>query len=290
MLRIPFTKMEGASNDFVVIDDREDVFVGREEDLAQRLCDRRNGIGADGIIFVRKPPEGADCTAEMVYYNADGSFAGMCGNGLRCTALFVSRWLENQPESLNICAGGVPHLSYMKYIPGSTARDEAVVGVDIAVPELEVEFIPANVAGPQFIGRPLQLAPNFTAECTLVSMGNPHCVMWLEDISDELVSEIGPKVEHSPLFPEGVNVGFSRMAGNQIELRVWERGCGETLACGSGACAAVVSAMLTGRIPYDQPVTVRMRGGMLYVGWAGEGHKCILTGPARIVFEGKIGV
>ncbi len=290
MLRIPFTKMEGASNDFVVIDDREDIFAGREAELARRLCDRRNGIGADGIIFVRKPPEGTDCTAQMDYYNADGSYAGMCGNGLRCTALYVSRWLENQPDSLSICVGGEPHSARLKFVPGLSGREQAIVVVEIAVPELDVELIPANVAGPQHIGRPLQLADNFIAECTLVSMGNPHCVMWLDDISDELVAEMGRKIERSPLFPDGVNAGFARMVGNQIELRVWERGCGETMACGSGACAAVVSAVLTGRVKRSDYTNVRMRGGELYVTWTSDDAPCYLSGPATIVFEGKIGV
>jgi diaminopimelate epimerase len=290
MLKIPFTKMEATANDFVVIDDRENVFAGRECELGQRLCERRTGIGADGIIFVRKPPVNVDAAAEMAYYNADGGYAGMCGNGLRCTALYVSRLQGSPAKEIVISVNGRPHTASIKTPEGAREDKVALVIVGMGVPDLDVESLPSLVAGPQHIGRPLQLADGFIAECTLVSMGNPHCVMWLEKVSDELVSEMGPMVERSQLFPEGVNAGFARMAGKEIDLRVWERGCGETMACGSGACAAVVSAVLTGRAKKGQVVTVHMRGGQLIVAWPGEGMECTLGGPARVVFEGTVEV
>jgi len=283
-MKLAFTKMEGTGNDFVVIDDRDGRYAGREADLATRLCPRHTAIGADGIIFVRNPPDGSDCVVEMAYFNADGSYSGMCGNGLRCTALFAAKCLSITGEEMHIFADGEPHLTHIK----ASGEQMAVVGVAMGEPVFEVERIPADVEGPRHIGNPLQLAEDFIAECTLLSMGNPHCVMWVDELSDALVERIGPQVETSPLFPERVNAGFALKRGDQIELRVWERGCGETMACGSGACAAAISATLTGRAEKGRSVGVRMLGGTLFVRLDGEGNPAVLTGPASIVYEGTI--
>jgi len=285
-MKLHFTKMEGTGNDFIVVDDSDSRYVGREEDLATRLCPRSTAIGADGIIFVRNPPDGSNCVVEMAYYNADGSYSGMCGNGLRCTALFAVKCLGVTGEEMHVYADGETHLAMIK----ASGERTAVVGVGMGEPVFEVERVPAGVEGPRHIGKPLQLAEDFIAECTLLSIGNPHCVMWVDELSDDLLERIGPQVETSPLFPERVNAGFALKRGDQIELRVWERGCGETMACGSGACAAAISAMLTGRAEKGRNTAVRMLGGMLYVRWDGEGTPVVLTGPASIVYEGTVEV
>ena len=285
-MKLHFTKMEGTGNDFIVVDDRDGRHAGREADLATKLCPRHTAIGADGIIFVRNPPGGSGCVVEMVYYNADGSYSGMCGNGLRCTALFAAKCLGITGEDMHVFADGEQHLTHIK----ASGEASAVVGVAMGEPVFEAELVPADVEGPRHIGKPLQLAEDFIAECTLLSMGNPHCVIWVDELSDDLLDRIGPQVETSPLFPKRVNAGFALKRGDQIELRVWERGCGETMACGSGACAAAISAMLTGRAEKGRNVGVRMLGGTLFVRWDGEGNPAVLTGPAAIVYEGTIEV
>jgi diaminopimelate epimerase len=285
-MKLAFSKMEGAGNDFVFIDDREGALKGREEELALKLCPRRTSVGADGIIFVRTAPAELECDGEMAYYNADGSYSGMCGNGLRCTALFLrDRWGVESAD-MRIAVDGRPHLVQLHPDePGS-----AIVTVELGVPQFEVEDVPALVPGPRHIGKPLQLAEDFAPGCTLLSLGNPHCVMWVEELSDELVRILGPEVERHPLFPERVNAGFAVMRGGAIELRVWERGCGETMACGSGAAAAAVSAVMTGRAELGGSVNVRVPGGDLIVNWQGEGLSALLTGRARFVFDGTVEV
>ena len=285
-MRLAFCKMEGTGNDFVFIDDRDGAHRGREAELARQLCPRRSSVGADGVIFVRRPQDGSGCAAEMAYFNADGSYSGMCGNGLRCTALFVRERWGLDATSLRLLVDAKPRLAEIQ----QTEPRTALVTVELGVPELEVDKVPALVPGPRHIGVPLELAPGFAPECTLLSMGNPHCVMWTQDLPAEAVHALGPVVENHPLFPERVNAGFARMEAGQVVLRVWERGSGETLACGSGAAAAAVSAILTGRAVPQQPVIVRALGGELIVNWPGEGKSALLSGRARLVYDGTVEV
>jgi diaminopimelate epimerase len=286
MQHIQFVKLEGAGNDFVFLDDRDGSFDGRKRELAQKLSPRHTAIGADGVIFIRIPPPETGCVVEMVYHNADGSYAGMCGNGIRCTALYALEKMGVAETKMHVLVDGEPReLDILKHTPGFlTAK------ADMGMPVLDTELIPANVEGPQHIGKPLALAEGFAPECTLVSMGNPHCTMWLNSFDDALVNRIGPLVERHPFFPQRVNAGFARMEGGDIVLRVWERGVGETAACGSGACAAMVSAVLTGRAPAGKDVNVRLPGGTLILNWGGDDHSVFMTGPARIAFEGTVDV
>jgi len=285
-MKLAFSKMEGAGNDFVVIDDREGALAGREEELAQKLCPRRTSVGADGLIFVRTAAAELECDGEMDYYNADGSYSGMCGNGIRCTALFLRERWNVESADLRIAVAGQPRLVQLQPDEPGTA----IVTVELGVPRFEVEDVPALVPGPRHIGKPLLLAEEFAPPCTLLSLGNPHCVMWVEELCDDLVRLLGPEVENHPLFPERINAGFAVMRGGVVELRVWERGCGETMACGSGAAAAAVSAVMTGRAEAGSSVNVRMPGGELIVNWQGEGQSALLTGRARFVYDGTVEV
>ena len=280
--------MQGTGNDFVVVDDREGKCFGREAELARAMSPRRTSVGADGIIFIRQP-ELAGCDLKMVYHNADGSYAGMCGNGIRCAAWYCFRRIAPGKKMLKIQVGESAHQVQVE--AGDNGRT-GVVSVDMGVPRLALAEVPAEIEGvpadARWVGKELPLLPDFAPACTLLSMGNPHCVMWMEELTDELVRERGRQIESLPLFPERTNVDFARLADNhRIELRVWERGVGETMACGSGACAAVVAGVLTGKLAAGEEVTVQLPGGDLIVTWDGEGKPVMLSGAATLVYEGE---
>jgi diaminopimelate epimerase len=275
-------KYHGTGNDFVMVED----MAGHgplEPALIAALCDRHRGVGADGLIRIA-PADGADFF--MDYSNADGEVAEMCGNGIRCLAKFVyDRGLTTATEIDVQTRAGVKHLVLQ-------VRDGVVVEtvtVDMGPPALERQAIPMAGGEPTgtFVGQPLQVAGR-TYTATAVSMGNPHCVLFL-DATDDLagfdVPGIGRQVERRAEFPNRANVEFVQVSGGVINLRVWERGSGETMACGTGACAALVAASLAGLT--GREADVRFPGGLLHLRWAEDDH-LIMTGPAVCVFDAEL--
>ncbi len=285
-MRIRFTKMQGAGNDFVVLDETR----GRL-DLSQRqyqfLADRHFGVGADQILSVRpSPAPGIDF--EYVIHNADGGEVEQCGNGARCFARFVRDKGLSSSDSVKVrTLSGViePRLNA-----------DGRVTVDMGAPVFEPAAVPFDAAGidPQPSGNwetwQLALAPSASSaiiSVAILSMGNPHAVQVVDDVDAAPVATQGPLIEHHPRFTNRVNAGFMQVASRtQVRLRVYERGAGETLACGTGACAAVVAGIRLGLL--DSRVDVDTRGGRLTIEWAGLGQPVLMTGPATTVFEGEI--
>jgi diaminopimelate epimerase len=275
---LEFTKMHGAGNDFVVLDG-----VNGElppiEPLARLLCDRHFGIGADQLLVVR-PSRAADFRMEI--YNADGSQVEMCANGIRAFYKYVrDRGLTGQDEI------GVETLSGVVR-PRWAGTDRVIV--DMGWPVLEPAKIPTTLGageGP-VLDAPLEVDGE-TLRVSAVSMGNPHAVLFVGDPDTAPLERLGPRIEHHPAFPNRVNVEFvARVNRGRIRQRTWERGTGETLACGSGACAVAVVSMLRGLV--DHRVTVELRGGELEIAWEGEAASVFMTGPAAEIFTGRIDV
>ena len=269
-------KYEGAGNDFVMTHDPE-VRRPLEPREVAALCDRRFGVGADGTIRVTNDAEGRPF---MDYRNADGSLAEMCGNGLRCVARFLHD-LGLAPEQLEVqTRAGVRSTQLLA---------DGRVRVDMGVPNLTKAAIPMRgPAWETFLREPLDLGGGVTLIASAVSMGNPHLVLFLDDDPDRYhVSHIGPVLERDDRFPEGTNVEFARVADGEIAARVWERGSGETMACGSGACAIAVAAEEAGLV--GSRSTVRFPGGLLEVE-RDDGGPVLLTGEARRVFETSVDV
>ena len=277
MTALRFTKMHGLGNDFVVIDAvRQDVHLDPER--IRFLCDRHFGIGCDQLLLVEAS---GDPRARFRYriFNADGSEVAMCGNGARCFARFVrEEGLADEDEITVQTAAG---LITLHHEPGGQVR------VNMGVPRLEPAEIPFEALG-RAPAYDLQLDGE-TVRIGAVSLGNPHAVLRVEDVARAPVERLGPVIESHPRFPERVNVGFMEVVGrDHIRLRVFERGVGETLACGSGACAAVVVGRVQGLL--DETVAVDLPGGRLTVRWAGEGEPVWMTGPAQTVFKGTIDI
>ena len=266
---IPFVKMHGLGNDFVVVDERRGDRRGWKR-LAPRIAHRRLGVGCDQVLVLR-PSERADVA--VAFYNADGSPAGMCGNGLRCVARYLAE-REGAGPSLRVeTPSGV--------VAVRVADDGAEV--DLGPPRFEGHEIPARADRP-VREHPLPLGET-SVKVTCVSVGNPHAVVFVDDADAYPVEEVGPRIERHPFFPERTNVEFVQvLAPNRIRMRVWERGAGLTPACGSGAAAAAVAANWTGRCGRD--VTVVLDGGELAVRWDPGTRHVFLAGPAAFVFEG----
>lgn len=285
-MRIPFTKMQGAGNDFVVLDETQARF-GLSRAHYRLLADRHFGVGADQILTVRpSPAPGIDF--EYVIHNADGAEVEQCGNGARCFARFVrDRGLTDKDTIRVQTLGGViePRLN-----------PDGQVTVDMGAPVFDLARIPFAPGGlqPQVSGLwqkwPLALSASAqvaTIYVAVLSLGNPHAVQIVNDVEAAPVSLQGPLIEHHPCFPKRVNAGFMQVLDrSHIRLRVFERGTGETLACGSGACAAVVAGIRLGLL--EQTVAVQTHGGALTISWAGAGASVLLTGPATTVFDGQI--
>lgn len=278
MATLEFAKLHGTANDFVFVDARGGL-PGDPAGLARQLCDRHRGIGADGLILVL-PSEQAD--ARMRIVNADGSVAEMCGNGIRGFAKFVlDRGLVRANPLRIETDAGVKTLR-------AEVRDGRVhrVAVDMGPPEWSGRAIPVDADG-EVIDAPLVVAGR-THHVTCLSMGNPHCVVFVDDVAALPLAEIGPRFEHHPFFPKRVNTEFVRIADpGRLEMRVWERGAGETMACGTGACAAAVAAARTGRARRQS--VVALPGGELAIDWRADDH-VVMTGDAVEVFEGRIEV
>lgn len=274
-MRLRFSKMHGLGNDFVVIDGVSQKVRLTTEKIRQ-LSDRHFGIGCDQILLV-EAPEKPDVDFRYRIFNCDGSEVENCGNGARCFAVFVrDRKLTGKKTIRVETAGGIITLR---------VNDHEEVSVDMGIPCLQPDQIPF-VAHHQVSSYPLQVDDQ-QLHISAVSMGNPHAVLLVDDIDHAPVASLGPKIESHPRFPRKVNAGFMQIVSPaEINLRVFERGVGETLACGTGACAAVVAGRLLGKL--DESVRVNLPGGSLRIDWPGEGHPLQMTGPATMVFHGQV--
>jgi len=282
MPALSFVKLHGTANDFIYIDARGGL-PAEPATLARRLCDRHRGIGADGLILLHsvRPGVRADCRMEI--WNSDGSRAEMCGNGIRGFAKFV--WdrglVAKNPLAVETDAG-------LKQVELDLDARQRVrrVAVDMGRPEWRGRAIPVD-SDAEVIEQPLEVAGQ-RWRVTCVSMGNPHCVVFVDDLAALALADIGPRFEHHPFFPRRVNTEFVRVRDRErLEVRVWERGAGETMACGTGACAAAVAAARTGRA--GRQVVVSLPGGELEIAWLAD-DRVRMTGDAVEVFEGRIEV
>ena len=273
-----FNKMQGAGNDYVYVDCFTQPAPTDPAALSRAVSDRHFGIGSDGLILIM-PSERAD--ARMRMFNADGSESEMCGNGVRCVAKFVyDHGIARKPKLAIETGRGVLALELQ------VERDRVQrVRVDMGEPILEAERIPTTLPGKPPIDVPLSVNDQ-TLRVTCVSMGNPHCITYVDAITDALVHGIGPRVENHPAFPRRTNVEFVRVnRPDDVTLRVWERGSGETLACGTGACAVAVAGVLTGRTARE--ITAHLPGGDLQLHWSATDNHVYMTGPAVEVFSGE---
>lgn len=283
-----FTKMQGCGNDYIYVNGFTEEIAGSEKPgLARRLSDRHFGIGGDGLIFIN-PSREADFEMEM--YNADGSRAEMCGNGIRCVAKYVyDKGLTNQEHISIISAGKVKHLdlvvekgSGMAGGRGQVAR----VRVNMGSPVLEPALIPVEASGLRVVNEPI-LVDGREYRMTCVSMGNPHAVVFCKGVAEMNLEQIGPLFENHSRFPKRTNTEFVEVLDRQnCLMRVWERGSGETLACGTGCCAVVTAGVLNHLT--DSMVTVKLLGGELLIEWDKEADLIYMTGPATTVFEGTV--
>jgi diaminopimelate epimerase len=267
--------MEGAGNDFMVVEALKERFALKPAEIAQ-LADRHFGIGFDQLLVI-EPPRTSGTDFYYRIFNQDGGEVEQCGNGARCFVRYVHERGLTASRSIRVeTASGIiePRL-----------EGDGQVTVDMGVPRFEPAQIPF-VASRRSITYALEM-DNGTVEIGALSMGNPHAVQVVPDVEQAPVSSEGPKIEHHPRFPQRVNAGYMQILNpHGVLLRVWERGAGETLACGTGACAAAVHGIQRGLL--QSPVEVQARGGMLRIGWDGEGEPVRMTGPARTVFEGEI--
>ncbi|QDT74417.1 diaminopimelate epimerase [Lacipirellula limnantheis] len=272
-----FTKMQGAGNDYIYVDCFSQSIPPDPAALARAVSDRHFGIGADGLILIC-PVDGAD--AEMRMFNADGSYSEMCGNGIRCVAKFVHDHGIAVRDQLKITSAGKPFLLDLELRAGKVER----VRVDMGEPILTSSQIPTTLPGDPPVDAPFEVAGR-TLSVTCVSMGNPHCVTYVDSATDELVLGVGPQIETDPRFPKRTNVEFIEVLNREtVRQRTWERGSGETLACGTGACAVCVAGVLTGRT--DRRITSKLLGGDLQLEWDEATNHVFMTGPATEVFTG----
>ena len=273
-----FTKMQGLGNDYVYVNCLKEKIADPPE-LARKISDRHFGVGSDGLIMIN-PSDKADFDMEM--YNADGSRAEMCGNGIRCVAKYVYDYGLTDKTYIS-----VETLAGIKYLD-LTVEDGKVslVKVDMGQPILEPEKIPVAVKGSRVVDEPL-LVDGKEYRMTCVSMGNPHAVIFVdEDVKNLPLEKIGPSFENHTCFPKRVNTEFVRVIDRHTaEMRVWERGSGETLACGTGTCAVAVACVLNGLT--EDAITVHLLGGDLYIEWDREKNTVYMTGPAEAVFDGE---
>ncbi|MDQ1913172.1 diaminopimelate epimerase [Paenibacillus sp. GD4] len=276
-----FTKMQGLGNDFVVLSGHEELPADAAA-LARRLCDRHFGIGADGLVFILPSAQG-DYMMRII--NSDGSEAEQCGNAIRCAAKYIydNGMVDRSRETLVIetIGAGLQPVEL-------TIEDGAVtaVRVDMGEPILKGTSIPTTIDQERIVEHPV-VVDGKEFRFTAVSMGNPHCVIFVEDAVGTDLHLWGPKLEHHPYFPKRTNVEFVTVKSrNYADMRVWERGAGSTLACGTGACATLVAGVLTGHS--DRISTVSLKGGELLIEWNEENNRVYMTGPAETVFKGTL--
>ena len=280
-MKCEFTKMQGCGNDYVYIDARK-YDIPDPVSLSERVSDRHFGIGSDGLILVA-PSEVAD--ARMIMFNLDGSEGKMCGNGIRCVAKFVhDAWgLEKDPLTIET-KSGIKTIRLQKDPEGNVVGATVDMGRAILSPQL----IPVDLPGDTVVDREVEVDGS-TYKITCVSMGNPHAVLFEKNVEQLDLPSIGPKFEHHPMFPESVNTEFCEVRGeNLLRMRVWERGSGETWACGTGTCATVVAACLNGLAKKGEDVRVILNGGELVINYTDE--RVLMTGPAVVQFYGTIEV
>ncbi len=274
-----FTKMQGIGNDYIYFDCTAQP-VAHPEELAVKLSDRHFGVGGDGIVLIL-PSACADFRMRM--FNADGSEGKMCGNASRCIGKYVfERGLTDRTDLTLETLSGVKHL-HLTVENGKVAR----VAVDMGRADFAADRVPVIFNEDEVVEAPFTV--NGTEwKITCVSMGNPHCVIFCDDPAALELEEIGPMFEHAPIFPERINTEFVRLLdAHTLEMRVWERGSGETMACGTGACASAAAAVRTGRCAADEWITVKLRGGDLRVRVAQDGG-VTMEGPAEFVFDGEL--
>ena len=276
-MSLTFHKFHGLGNDFILIDNRHQTTPLLSPTEAIEWCDRHFGVGADGVIFAL-PGEG-ETDYQMRIFNSDGSEPEMCGNGIRCLARFLAD-LENKTEGfyrIHTLAGTI--------VP--TVQADGQVRVDMGEPRLRAEEIPTTLVAPDqtVISVPLTVKDQEWL-VTTVSMGNPHCVTFVPDVAAVPLTEVGPLFEHHPAFPQRINTEFIQVIRpDYLKMRVWERGAGITLACGTGACAALVAGVLNDRC--DRQATLELPGGCLHIEWCAEDNHLYMTGSAVLVFEGQ---
>ena len=278
-----FTKMQGLGNDYVYVNCFEEK-IDNPPEVARFVSDRHFGIGSDGLIMIN-PSKVADFEMEM--YNADGSRGEMCGNGIRCVAKYVYDYGLTDKTHISVeTLGGIKYLDL-------TVKDGkvALVRVDMGEPELDPEKIPIIMKGysdetDRVLNAPIKVDGK-EYRMTGVSMGNPHDVVYIDDVQGLDIEKIGPKFENHERFPQRINTEFSKVIDRKtVEMRVWERGSGETLACGTGACAVAVASILNGYT--EREVEIRLLGGNLQIEWNEEDNHVYMTGPATVVFDGEI--
>jgi len=273
-----FTKMHGAGNDYVYVNLFEETVPEDVADLAIAISDRHTGVGSDGLILI-EPSEIAD--ARMRMFNADGSESEMCGNGIRCVAKYVYDHGIAVKEEMKIETGaGVLALTLFP-------EEDKVkqVRVNMGRPILESQQIPTTLKGDPPVNSELVVGDK-KLDVTCISMGNPHCITFVDELNDEWVHGVGPQIETHPAFPNRVNAEFIQVVSpSEFIMRVWERGSGETMACGTGACAVAVAGVLTGRT--ERKVLAHLPGGDLQLEWSQETDEVFMTGPATEVFSGE---
>ena len=299
-----FTKMHGCGNDYIYFDCTKEEFPGGAEDEKQaaiKLSDRHFGIGGDGIIIIKR---GTKADFEMVMYNADGSRSQMCGNGIRCVGKYVYDALytkgRGSADGREFTAESMGAVKVLTVVEGEPGDKVTKLSVDMGKPILEAEKIPVNTkllssavvstGSTTVIQHPLTIG-GVEYKTTCVSMGNPHAVVFIDKKPAEFpVCEVGPLFENNEFFPERTNTEFAYVEDRRtIWMRVWERGTGETLACGTGTCATVVAAILNGLVDAGEKITVHLLGGDLEIQWSGnEADSVFMTGPAENVFTGDV--
>ncbi len=272
-----FTKMHGIGNDYVYVNCFEE-FIDDPSALAVKVSRAHYGVGSDGLILIC-PSEVADF--EMKMFNADGSQSEMCGNGLRCVGKYVYDRGLTDKTTFTVMTGAGLKLVRVKVLQGKAVS----VRVDMGAPELRPELVPVDLPGETVMGYRLNVSSQ-TYEIHCVSMGNPHCVIFVTDPDQADVAQVGMLLENHPIFPNRANIEFVQVVDRQhLRMRVWERGSGETLACGTGACASLVAAVLTGRA--DRQASMELLGGTLELDWSFDDGNVYQEGPAEFVFDGE---
>lgn len=279
-MAVEFTKYHGLGNDFILIDNRAKSEPIITPEQAVQLCDRHFGIGADGVIFALPGQDGTNYT--MRIFNSDGSEPEMCGNGIRCLARFIADLEGNTPADVQY------RIHTLAGVITPQLMSDGRVKVDMGMPRLLAAEIPTTLCTPdqKVILQPLEVAGK-SWDVTCVSMGNPHCITFVKDVAEIPLEIIGPKFEHHSVFPQRTNTEFIKVVRpNYLKMRVWERGAGITLACGTGACASVVAGVLSGKS--DRYCTVELPGGCLEIEWSEQDQRVYMTGPAMQVFTGRV--
>lgn len=279
-MNLQFSKYHGLGNDFILVDNRHSSDPILSPEQAEKLCDRHFGIGADGVIFALPGQNGTDYT--MRIFNSDGSEPEMCGNGIRCMARFLAD-LEGD------AAKSVYTIHTLAGLITPKLEADGQITVDMGKPRLLAGEIPTTLvaADAQAVAVPLEVAGQ-TWAVTTVSMGNPHCITFVEDVAAIDLEKVGPQFEHHSVFPQRTNTEFIEVVDRgYLKMRVWERGAGITLACGTGACASLVAAVLNDKS--DRKATIELPGGPLQIEWAAD-DRIFMTGPAERVFVGEVAI